>query len=114
MSARRCCCHSSPADSARWTASRQGAIRRALLRRALGGADMDDLRLSDISHDGRFLTLNDGTRWMVADLDVERSARWEPRERVAVSDRTGDASRIVNNLDRWDEPVRAWAWGGQE
>jgi len=75
---------------------------------------MDDLRLSDISHDGRFLTLNDGTRWMVADLDVERSARWEPRERVAVSDRTGDASRIVNNLDRWDEPVRAWAWGGQE
>jgi hypothetical protein len=51
---------------------------------------------------------------MVADLDVERSPRWGPRERVAVSDRTGDTSRIINNLDRWDEPVRAWAWGGQE
>ena len=75
---------------------------------------MDDLRLSGISDDGRFLTLSDGTRWMVADLDVERSLRWEPLERIAVSERTGDASRIVNNLDRGDEPVRAWAWGGAE
>ena len=91
-----------------------GGYPARALEQAVGGPDMDDLRLSDISHDGRFLTLSDGTRWLVADLDVERSARWEPRERVAVSDRTGDASRIVNNLDRWDEPVRAWAWGGQE
>jgi hypothetical protein len=57
---------------------------------------MDDLRLSDISGDGRFLTLNDGTPWMIADLDVERSVRREPCERIAVSDRTGDASRIIN------------------
>src|SRR5690242_17941699 len=105
MSARRGCCHSSPADKRDGTAP-QGAIRRALFYEALGGAEMDDRRLTEITGEGRFLVLSDGTRWMVADLDVARSVRWQPRERVAVSGRTGDASRIINNLDRWDEPVR--------
>ena len=72
------------------------------------------LRLTDVSDDGRFLTLSDGTRWMVAAVDAERSLFWQLRERVAVSNRTGDASRTINNRDRGDEPVRAWGWEGTD
>jgi hypothetical protein len=72
---------------------------------------MLDLRLIEISGEGRFLALSDDTRWMVADLDVKVSARWQLRERVAVSGRTADRSRLISNRDRRDEAVRAWAWG---
>ena len=81
-----------------------GAADRTPAYSALGGGHL----LRDVSDDGRFVTLEDGSRWEVIPRDQFTSADWQPPAAMAVRTTRGEDGfnyELVNTND--DEGVMA-------
>ena len=86
-------------------AARAGAAAdRTPAYAALGAGHL----LRDVSGDGRFITLEDGSRWEVIPRDQFTSAEWQPSAAMAVRTTRGEDGfdyEVVNTND--DEGVLA-------
>jgi hypothetical protein len=97
-------CRRPPATDAGTHADAGAADDRTPAYSALGGGHL----LREVSDDGRFVTLEDGSRWEVVPRDQFTSAEWQPSAAMAVRTTRGEDGfnyELVNTND--DEGVMA-------
>jgi hypothetical protein len=97
-------CRRPPATGVGTHADAGAATDRTPSYSALGAGHL----LRDVSGDGRFVTLEDGSRWEVIPRDQFTSAEWQPTAAMAVRTTRGEDGfqyELVNTND--DEGVLA-------